>query len=74
MNPFLAFRRLLPGSPLQVGTVLTHTGSGDSIVQLPEGGNVTVRGDSVATLQNAYLRDGQIQGPAPNITPVEFTV
>lgn len=74
MNPYLAFRKLMPDEPLRVGEVLSHTGSGESLVGFPEGGNALVRGDSVAVGAMAYVKDSQIQGPAPDITPVEFSV
>jgi hypothetical protein len=73
MNTYLAFRQLLPSSPLQVGVVQSVTGNGSVIVELPDGGRVTVRGDGVSALQHVYIRDGQVQGVAPNITPVEYS-
>ena len=72
MNPYLAFQQLLPSSPLQVGVVQSVTGNGNVIVELPDGGRVTVRGDGVVAPNSVYLRDGQIQGLAPNIVPVEY--
>lgn len=74
MNPYEQLRRLLPQAPLLVGRVLTHTAAGESMVELPDGAVVTVRGTTVPTGQMAYLRAGQVQGEAPNITPTEVTV
>jgi hypothetical protein len=68
-NLFRAFLDLLPGRPLQVGTVLSVSGS-IVTVELPGGGRLQVRGQATAD-QRVFVRDGQIEGPAPNL-PVEI--
>ena len=68
-NLFKAFLDLLPGRPLQVGTVLSVT-SGIATVELPGGGLVQARGQATAG-QRVFVRDGQIEGLAPGL-PVEI--
>ena len=74
MNPYSALRRLFPEAPLLVGRVLTHTANGMSLIELPQGGQILARGTQVATGQMAYIKSSQVQGQAPDITPVEVTV
>lgn len=68
-NLFKAFLDLLPDRPLQVGTVLS-VASGIARVELPGGGLVQARGQAMAG-QRVFVRDGQVEGPAPNL-PVEI--
>jgi len=68
-NLYQQFRALLPDPPLQVGTVI-DVGAGGINVRLPGGGLVKARGDpgSTAIGQQVFVRDGVIEGPAPNLT------
>jgi hypothetical protein len=68
-NLFKAFLDLLPGRPLQVGTVLSVS-SCIATVELPGGGRLQARGQALAD-QRVFVRDGQIEGLAPNL-PVEI--
>ena len=74
MNPWRKLISLLPGEPLIVVEVLSHTGTGASIVELPTGEIITVQGDSVGTGLMAYVRRGRVESEAPAITPVEVEV
>ena len=56
---------LLPQSPLLVGTVVAVNADGTSTVALPDGGTLVVRGTSVAVDEDAFVRDGVIEGAAP---------
>ncbi len=68
-NPYRAFLDLLPGKPLQVGTVTTVNGDVATIT-LPGGGILQARGK--ATLdQRVFVRDGLIEGEAPALAYVE---
>lgn len=67
-NIFRAFLGLLPARPLQVGTVLAVDG-GLATVELPGGGRLQARGQATAD-QRVFVRDGVIEGVAPNL-PVE---
>lgn len=68
-NLFQAFRDALAiEAPLLVGTV-TAVYVGGATVELPGGGLLQARGE--ATLgQKVYVRDGAIEGPAPDL-PIE---
>ena len=68
-NLFKAFLDLLPGRPLQVGTVLSVS-SGIATVELPGGGRLQARGQALAD-QHVFVRDGQIEGLAPGL-PIEI--
>ena len=64
-NLFAQFRRLLPGQPLLIGTVIS-AGSGAALVELPDGSRLTVRGDA-AVASKVFVRNGAIEGPAPDL-------
>lgn len=67
-NIYRTFLALLPPRPLQVGTVLLVS-SGIVTVELPGGGRLQARGQAVDG-QRVFVRDGVIEGAAPNL-PVE---
>jgi hypothetical protein len=74
-NLFRALRELLPEAPLQVATVVTvHTATGESTVAWPGASQQRVRGTGVAAPGRAYVRNGVIEGPAPNLTLVDIDV
>ena len=71
-NLYRALRELLPEAPLQVATVVAvHAATGESTVEWPGGSQQRVRGTSVAEPNQAFVRDGVIEGPAPVLT-LEF--
>jgi hypothetical protein len=67
-NVYRTFLDLLPGRPLQVGTVLAMSGE-VATVELPGGGILQARGQATVS-QRVFVRDGVIEGAAPNL-PVE---
>lgn len=67
-NLYQQFRALLPHAPLQVGTVAA-VANGVVTVQLPGGGRLSARGQADVG-QNVFVRDGVIEGLAPNL-PLE---
>lgn len=70
-NLFAQFRRLSPDAPLLIGTVTAVSGS-EAIVSLPTGGTVRARGE--ATLGGkVWVRDGVIEGDAPDLPITEIT-
>ena len=74
-NLYRALRELLPEAPLQAATVVeVHTATGESTVTWPGGSQQRVRGTSVAAPNRAFVRDGAIEGPAPDLTLVEIDV
>ena len=68
-NLFKQFRRLIPVAPLQVGAVLS-VAEGEAVVELPGGTTLRARGAAVVG-QRVWVRDGVIEGTAPNL-PVEI--
>ncbi len=74
MNIAGEFQQLLPQSPLQIGTVVTHNFDGTSTIELIGGGTLVVRGQGVAVGLNAYVQHGQIQGEAPDLPVFEIEV
>lgn len=72
-NLFAAFRRLVPGAPLLVGTVTGAASAGVYLVQLPGGAAIQARG--VASVgHSVFVRGGLIEGPAPALTVVTIEV
>lgn len=68
-NLYRALLDLLPDAPLQVATVSAiNTGQGTSTVTWPGGSVQTVRGTAVAVGLKAFVRDGVIEGAAPDLT------
>lgn len=65
-NLFKVFKDLIPDHPLLVGTVIVVE-TGQCLIQLPGGAYVTGRGDGVVG-QKVFIRDGVIEGQAPNLT------
>jgi len=67
-NLYRALRELIPDAPLQVATVSSISyGTGTSAVEWPGGDVQTVRGTSVSIGARAFVRDGVIEGAAPNL-------
>lgn len=68
-NLYRALRELLPESPLQVATVATvHAATGDSTVTWPGGSQQRVRGVDVPAGDKVFVRNGVIEGAAPDLT------
>lgn len=59
------FLALLPQRPLVAGEVLTISG-GTAVVELPGGIHIHARGGATVG-QRVFVRDGAIEGPAPNL-------
>lgn len=75
VNPWKRFIGLLPGGSRTVGTVISiNSSAGTSIVQLRNGVNVGAKGVGVQVGQKAFVVDGQIAGPAPNLPQYDVEV
>ena len=68
-NLYQQFRQLLPGAPLQAGTVI-EVGAGVALVVLPGGGLIRARGEA-AVGETVFVRDDVIEGVAPAL-PMEI--
>jgi hypothetical protein len=71
-NPFVVLQELLAGPPLQVATVVSSS-AGVSIVELPGGGTLQVRGTGTAG-DNVFIRGDLIEGAAPSLSVVTIEV
>ena len=75
VNPWKRFEALLPGGQRAVGTVIAiNTASGISTVQLRNGAEITSRGIDVPQGSKAFIVDGQITGPAPDLPQYDVEV
>ena len=74
MNLAGEFQKLLPQSPLQIGTVVAHNPDGTSTVEIVGGGTLVVRETGVAIGLKTYMQYGQIQGEAPDLPVFEIEV
>jgi len=71
-NIYTQFKRLIPDAPLLVGIVTAYA-DGVATIELPDGGVITARG-SASISDSVFVRDGVIEGTAPDLTAVEITV
>ena len=70
MNLFKQFLDLIPARPLEVGTVQSIISSGIANIALPGGGVLQARGEATQG-QRVFVRDGLIEGPAPDLDYIE---
>ena len=73
MNLFKQFLDLIPPRPLEVGTVQSIISSGIATIALPGGGVLQARGEATQG-QRVFVRDGLIEGPAPELVYIEGEV
>jgi hypothetical protein len=71
-NIYRGFLDLLPGRPLQAGTVTAVAGSAVT-VELPGGGVLQARGEATEG-QRVFVRDGVVEAVAPVLTIVLIEV
>lgn len=71
-NIYREFLDLLPARPLQVATVTATDGEASTVV-LPGGGVLQVRGTATVG-QKVFVRDGVIEGEAPNLTVATISI
>ena len=74
MSAYDLFLRLLPARPTTVGKVIAHNADGTSTIQFPNGSTFRAQGQPVAVNTFAFIRDGEVRGEAPAITPVVLDV
>ena len=75
VNPWKRFIGLLPGGVRTVAIVRSiDTTAGISTVELRTGTRVTMRGVDVPVNSKAYIADGTITGPAPNLPHLDVEV
>ncbi|MBG6290054.1 hypothetical protein I5I61_21575 [Pseudomonas nitroreducens] len=75
VNPWRRFIGLLPGGSKTVAEVLgVDNVTGTSRVRLRNGIEVSAIGVSVPEGQNAFISDGTITGPAPDLPQYDIEV
>lgn len=75
VNPWRRFIGLLPGGSKTVAEVLgVDNVTGTSRVRLRNGIEVSAIGVSVSEGQNAFISDGSITGPAPDLPQYDIEV
>lgn len=73
-NLYRDFEDVLGSDPLVVAQVTALNGDGTSTVAFPNASTLTVRGESVAVGDYAFIRSGEIRGQAPAVTPITIEV
>lgn len=73
-NVWKEFENLLPKDPLLIATVTSHLSNNNSLVTFLDGGTSIVRGQEVAVGNKAFIQTGKIQGPAPNLSVVNYEI
>ena len=71
-NPLQSLKQLLAGPPQQVGQVVSVAGN-IATIELPGGGALQARGEATQG-QRVFVRDGLIEGPAPELEWIEGEV
>ena len=73
-NPWLRLQRLLPKSPMLIGTVVAQNNDQTTDVQPLGGGRITLAGTGFATGTKVFFQDNRIVSQAPNYAAVTITV
>ena len=71
-NIWQQFKVLIPEGVIVVATITANNGNGTSLAELRDGSVITVKGESVAAGQKAFIQDGIVKGTAPNL--VQYNV
>lgn len=74
-NIFRQLLDLLPQTPLMVATIQSvDVSNGSSIVAFNGGGTAVMRGSSIGVGGKCFVRNGLIEGAAPDLLMVEIEV
>ena len=73
-NLWAGFAELVQGNPTLIGTVLSHTADGYSMVEMPGGGIVKAKGVLVAVNNKAFIKNEEVTGEAPELQLFEVSV
>lgn len=71
-NPFKVLQDLVARPGAEIGVVLSSA-SGQVVIELPGGGEVTARG-SAAVGTTVYFRDGLVESTAPSLPIVTIEI
>lgn len=72
-NVYRQLLDLLPEAPLLAGEVIVNHSDGTVTVELLGGGQLRARGVA-ASGDRVFVRDGVVEGPAPDLTAVVIEV
>jgi len=73
-NLFNRFQSLVGKESTDVVEITVINGDGTSQAETLAGDPVTIKGDSVAVGQKAFIRGGEIIRQAPNLVPVQVSI
>lgn len=73
-NPWLRLQRLLPKSPMLIGTVLNQNSDQTTDLQTLGGGRITVAGNGFEAGTRVFFQDNRIVSQAPNYAAITITV
>jgi hypothetical protein len=73
-NTFNRFQTLLGKESTDVVEITALNANGTSQALTLSGSAITIKGESVAVGQKAFVRGGEIIRQAPNLTPVQVSI
>jgi hypothetical protein len=73
-NTFNRFQSLVGRDSVTVVTITANNGDGTSNATTLSGNAITVKGESVTSGNNAFIRGDEIIRSAPNLTPTFINV
>jgi len=73
-NAFNRFQSLVGTNSIDVVTITGNNGDGTSNATTLAGDPITVKGESVSSGNNAFIRGGEIIRSAPNLTPTQVSI
>ncbi len=73
-NIYNRFQSLVGRDSITVVTITSNNGDGTSNATTLSGDSITIKGETVTTGNNAFIRDGEIIRSAPNLTPTEVSI
>lgn len=73
-NIWQQFKALIPEGVRSVVAITVHNGNGTSQATLRDGSVITVKGESVAVGEKAFIQDGEVKGTAPGLALYEMGV
>lgn len=68
------FKDIAAESPTLIGTVLSHTADGYSMVEMPGGGLMKAKGISVDVGKKVFVQSNEIKSEAPDLQNFEVIV
>lgn len=70
------FSGLIPQRPRLLGTVTAHNADGTSSLTTADGNSLRAWGqlEGLTPPYNAFVRDGKLEAPAPNLPLLQLTV